>query len=55
MEDSQLHVISMEFKKKPYCTFLFRREKRATDEKKVHKWGERKTAAWNLIKPRTLC
>lgn len=26
MEDSQLHVISMEFKKKPYCTFLLERK-----------------------------
>lgn len=27
MEDSQLHVISMEFKKKPYCTFLLGKKK----------------------------
>lgn len=38
MEDSQLHVISMEFKKKPYCTFLLGKKKRTTDVKKVCEW-----------------
>lgn len=41
MEDSQLHVISMEFKKKPYCTFLLE-EKKDNRRNKVCKWRERR-------------
>lgn len=33
MEDSQLHVISMEFKNRPYCTFFFRGNKKTRGKK----------------------
>ena len=38
MENSQLHVISTEFKKKPYCAFLSGEKKNRS--KKVCKWRE---------------
>lgn len=39
--DSHLHVISTEFKKNPFCTFLSeKKKKRQQKKKKVRKWRE---------------
>lgn len=40
MEDSQIHVVSAEFKKKPYCTFLLEGKKKTAEERKCVNGGK---------------